>query len=59
MALWTGFPAGTGSLSAKIAAATDDQPKITLKCLAQSAHFERKLRPRFSLSDEVGPFPGF
>jgi hypothetical protein len=53
MALWTGFPAGTGSLIAKLAQSSDIEAKITLKCLAQSAHFERKLRPRFRLSDEV------
>lgn len=54
MALWTGFPAGTGKLVAEAAAADDDPNKIVLTCLAYSTHFERKLQPRFQLSQKVG-----
>ena len=50
MALWTGFPIGTGKL--KILEDSCDS-KIVLRCRAQSGDFERKLSIKFALSDSV------
>lgn len=51
MALWTGFPAGTGVKQQLEAPAV---PRKPLKCQAKSHDFERKLSCRFILPDEVG-----
>ena len=60
MALWTGFPAGVGDMklsnstdTSRISLKGDESPKVLLKCLARSSHFERKLGMRFLLNDRV------
>ncbi len=51
MALWTGFPAGTG----KTAIPEVLEDKIVLRCRARSDDFQRKLSINFTLSDLVCP----
>ena len=52
MALWTGFPAGTGEMKLD---ESKDSPKIELRCFARSSDFERKLGTRFVLKTKVCP----
>ena len=50
MALWTGFPLGTG----KMKVLEDScESKIVLRCRAKSDDFERKLSMKFALSEMV------
>ena len=55
MALWTGFPTGTGKIKLSEDAEICDENKIVLKCLARSQDFERKLSTKFVMSDDVPP----